>query len=141
MTTPEALQEYVHRVLEEQQRGVAVGFATVERESGRVIGGTRFMNIEPANRKVEIGSTWIVPPWQRSAVNTEAKYRCCGTRLKPGDACAWSCSSDALNQKSRKAILRIGAKEEGTMRKHIRVWDGRQRDTVCFSIGIRNGQR
>ncbi len=134
MDSLEDIRHYVEQVLEEQQRGVAVGFATVERESGRVIGGTRFMNIEPANRKVEIGSTWIVPPWQRSAVNTEAKYLMLRHAFETWGCLRVELRSDALNQKSRKAILRIGAKEEGTMRKHIRVWDGRQRDTVCFSI-------
>jgi RimJ/RimL family protein N-acetyltransferase len=134
MTTPEALREYVDRVLEEQRRGVSVGFATVERESGKVIGGTRFMTIEAANRKLEVGSTWIAPPWQRTAVNTEAKYLMLRHAFE-----IWKCvrvelRSDALNQKSRRAILRIGAKEEGTLRKHMFVWNGRQRDTVYFSI-------
>jgi RimJ/RimL family protein N-acetyltransferase len=111
-----------------------VVFATVETSSGRVIGSTRFMNIDRANRRVEIGSTWIAPPWQRTAVNTEAKYLMLRHAFE-----VWGCirvelKTDALNQKSRNAILRIGAKEEGTLRRHLITHTGRVRDTVYFSI-------
>lgn len=134
MSTPEALRIYVQRALEEQRLRVSVGFASVERKSDKVIGSTRFMNIEAANRKVEIGSTWIAPAWQRSAVNTEAKYLMLRHAFE-----SWGCirvelKTDALNQQSRQAILRIGAKEEGTLRKHMLAWNGRQRDTIYFSI-------
>jgi len=74
MRTPEDFRKLVDKVFEEQDRGESVAFATVERSSGRTIGSTRFMNIDRTNRRVEIGSTWIAPPWQRTAVNTEAKY-------------------------------------------------------------------
>ena len=109
-------------------------FATVERSSGRTIGSTRFMNIDRVNKRVEIGSTWIAPPWQRTAVNTEAKYLMLRHAFE-----VWGCirvelKTDALNQKSRNAILRIGAKEEGTLRRHLMTWTGRVRDTVYFSI-------
>jgi N-acetyltransferase len=122
------------KALAEQERGESVVFVTVERSSGQVIGSTRFMNIDGANRRLEIGSTWIAPAWQRTAVNTEAKYlmlrhafevwRCMRVELK----------TDALNQRSRNAILRIGAKEEGTLRRHVITWTGRVRDSVYFSI-------
>jgi len=134
MNAPEDFQRLIDKAFEEQERGESVVFATVERSSGRVIGSTRFMNIDRVNRRVEIGSTWIAPPWQRTPVNTEAKYlmlrhafevwRCMRVELK----------TDALNQKSRNAILRIGAKEEGTLRRHLLTWSGRVRDTVYFSI-------
>ena len=109
-------------------------FATIERSSGRAIGSTRFMNIDRANRRVEIGSTWIAPAWQRTPVNTEAKYLMLRHAFE-----VWGCirvelKTDALNQKSRTAILRIGAKEEGTLRRHLLTWTGRVRDTVYFSI-------
>jgi len=109
-------------------------FATVEQDSGRVIGSTRFMNIDRVNRRVEIGSTWIALPWQRTAVNTEAKYLMLRHAFE-----VWKCmrvelKTDALNQKSRNAILRIGAKEEGTLRRHLLTFSGRVRDTVYFSI-------
>ena len=134
MKTPEDFRRLVDKAFAEQDRGESVVFATVERSSGRVVGSTRFMNIDRGNRRVEIGSTWIAPAWQRTAVNTEAKY------LMLRHACeAWGCirvelKTDALNQKSRNAILRIGAKEEGTLRRHLVTWTGRVRDTVYFSI-------
>ena len=134
MKTSEDFEQLVEKALAEQARGESVVFATVERSSGKVIGSTRFMNIDRINRRVEIGSTWIAPAWQRTAVNTEAKYlmlrhafevwRCMRVELK----------TDALNQSSRNAILRIGAKEEGTLRKHLITGTGRVRDTVYFSI-------
>lgn len=134
MSTPEDFRNYVGRALDEQRRGVCVGFATVERESGKVIGNTRFINIDAPNRKVEIGFTWIAPPWQRTAVNTEAKYLMLRHAFETWNCLRVELKTDALNQKSRQAILRIGAKEEGTLRKHMLAWNGRQRDSVYFSI-------
>ncbi len=134
MQTREDFDSLVEKIFEEQGRGDSVAFATVERSSGRVIGSTRFMNIDRANRHVEIGSTWIAPPWQRTAVNTEAKYLMLRHAFD-----VWKCmrvelKTDALNQRSRNAILRLGAKEEGTLRKHLITWTGRVRDSVYFSI-------
>src|SRR5439155_23411018 len=123
-----------HKAFAEQERGESLVFATVERGSGHVVGSTRFMNIDRANRRVEIGSTWIAHAWQRTAVNTEAKYLMLLHAFE-----VWKCirvelKTDALNQKSRNAILRIGAKEEGTLRKQVITWTGRVRDSVYFSI-------
>jgi len=92
------------------------------------------MNMDLPNRKVEIGSTWIAPRWQRTAVNTEAKFLMLQHAFE-----VWKClrvelKTDSLNQRSRRAILRLGAKEEGTLRKHMVTWNGRQRDSVYFSI-------
>ena len=134
MKTLEDFEHLTEKALGEQERGDSIVFATVERASGNVIGSTRFMNIDRANRRVEIGSTWIAPAWQRSAVNTEAKYLMLRHAFE-----VWKCmrvelKTDALNQRSRRAILRIGAKEEGTLRKHLITWTGRVRDTVYFSI-------
>jgi len=134
MKSPEDFQRLVDKAFTEQQRGESVVFATVERKSGRAIGSTRFMNIDRANRRVEIGSTWIAPAWQRTAVNTEAKFLMLQHAFE-----AWGCfrvelKTDALNEKSRNAILRIGAKEEGTLRRHVLTWTGRVRDSVYFSI-------
>lgn len=134
MKTPDDVEKFVAKVFVEQERGESVAFATVERSSGRVIGSTRFMNIDRANRRVEIGSTWIAPAWQRTGVNTEAKYLMLRHAFE-----VWGCfrvelKTDALNQKSRNAILRIGAKEEGTLRRHVLTWTGRVRDSVYFSI-------
>jgi len=134
MKTPEDFERLIEKALSEQERGESVVFATVERQSGRVIGSTRFMNIDRVNRRVEIGSTWIAPAWQRTAVNTVAKYLMLWHAFE-----IWQCfrvelKTDALNQRSRNAILRIGAKEEGTLRKHVITWTGRVRDSVYFSI-------
>jgi N-acetyltransferase len=132
--TREDFQRLVEKIFEEQERGESVAFATVDRRSGQVIGSTRFMNIDRANRRVEIGSTWIIPAWQRTGVNTEAKYLMLRHAFE-----VWNCfrvelKTDALNLKSRNAILRIGAKEEGTLRRHVLTWTGRVRDSVYFSI-------
>jgi len=134
MKMPEDFQRLIDKSFEEQERGESVVFATVEQSSGRVIGSTRYMNIDRINRRVEIGSTWIAPAWQRTGVNTEAKYLMLRHAFE-----VWKCmrvelKTDALNQKSRNAILRIGAKEEGTLRRHLLTWTGRVRDTVYFSI-------
>ena len=134
MKAREDFDRLVDTAMAEQQRGESVVFATVERSSECAIGSTRFMNIDRTNRRVEIGSTWIAPAWQRTAVNTEAKFLMLQHAFE-----AWKCirvelKTDALNQQSRNAILRIGAKEEGTLRKHLVTWSGRVRDTVYFSI-------
>lgn len=134
MKTPDDFRKVVDKAFEEQERGESVVFATVEKHTGRVVGSTRFMNIDRGNRRVEIGSTWIGKPWQRTAVNTEAKYLMLRHAFE-----VWGCfrvelKTDALNEKSRNAILRIGAKEEGTLRRHVLTWTGRVRDSVYFSI-------
>jgi len=130
----EDFQVFNRHILEEQKRGLTVPFATFERKSGQIAGTTRFMNMDLPNRKVEIGSTWIAPRWQRTAVNTEAKFLMLQHAFE-----VWKClrvelKTDSLNQRSRRAILRLGAKEEGTLRKHMVTWNGRQRDSVYFSI-------
>jgi RimJ/RimL family protein N-acetyltransferase len=132
-----SLQDFktvVEKAFLEQEGSESLVFATVERSSGKVIGSTRFMNIDRGNRRVEIGSTWIAPAWHRTAVNTEAKFLMLRHAFE-----VWNCfrvelKTDALNQRSRNAILRIGAKEEGTLRRHVITWTGRVRDTVYFSI-------
>jgi RimJ/RimL family protein N-acetyltransferase len=134
MRTQEDFHRAIDKAFAEQERGESLVFATKECASGRVIGSTRFMNIDRANRRVEIGSTWIAPPWQRTRVNTEAKYLMLRHAFE-----VWGCirvelKTDVLNQKSRKAILRLGAKEEGVLRKHLITFTGRVRDTVYFSI-------
>ena len=134
MKTREDFERLIDKAFDEQKRGESIVLATVDRHSGRVIGSTRYMNIDRANHRVEIGSTWIAPAWQRTAVNTEAKYLMLRHAFE-----VWKCirvelKTDALNEKSRNAILRIGAKEEGTLRRHLITHTGRVRDTVYFSI-------
>jgi N-acetyltransferase len=134
MQTREDFQRLVEKIFEEQERGESVAFATVDSRSGQVIGSTRFMNIDRANRRVEIGSTWIIPAWQRTAVNTEAKYLMLRHAFEVWNCLRVELKTDALNTRSRNAILRIGAKEEGTLRRHVLTWTGRVRDSVYFSI-------
>ncbi len=92
------------------------------------------MNIDGPNRRVEIGATWIAKPWQRTAINTEAKYLMLRHAFETLGCIRVELKTDALNQKSRDAILRIGAKEEGTLRQHMITSTGRLRDSVYFSI-------
>jgi RimJ/RimL family protein N-acetyltransferase len=134
MKTREDFERLVDKAFDEQERGDSVVFATVERSSGRVIGSTRFMNIDRINRRAEIGSTWIAPAWQRTAINTEAKYLMLRQAFEIWQCIRVELKTDAMNQRSRDAILRIGAKEEGTLRKHLITWTGRVRDSVYFSI-------
>jgi N-acetyltransferase len=128
------MRGYVELALREQAAGVSLPFATVAKSSGQAIGSTRFMNIERQHLRAEIGWTWIGAAWQRTRVNTEAKYLMLGHAFE-----TWKChrvelKTDSLNQRSRNAILRIGAKEEGTFRNHMVVQGGRLRHTVYFSI-------
>ena len=134
MRTPEDFQRVVDKAFAEQARGESVVFATIECASERVIGSTRFMNIDRDNRRVEIGSTWLAPAWQRTAINTEAKYLMLRHAFEVWNCIRVELKTDALNEKSRNAILRLGAKEEGILRKHLITWNGRVRDTVYFSV-------
>jgi RimJ/RimL family protein N-acetyltransferase len=134
MRTREDLRAAIDKAFADQHRGESLVFATLERSSGSVVGSTRFMNIDHANRRAEIGSTWIAPAWQRTVINTEAKYLMLGHAFEQWKYNRVELKTDALNQKSRAAILRIGAKEEGTLRKHMVTWSGRIRDSVYFSI-------
>ena len=113
---------------------MSIPFATFERSSGNIVGTTRYMNMDLANRKVEIGSTWIAPPWQRTVINTEAKYLMVRHAFEHWNCLRVELKTDSMNERSRQAILRLGAKEEGTLRKHMLTWNGRQRDSVYFSI-------
>jgi N-acetyltransferase len=133
----ESLQDFDdfnRHVLTEQERGISVPFATFERRTGQIAGTTRYMNMDLANRKVEIGSTWVAPRWQRTAVNTEAKYLMLRHAFESWNCLRVELKTDSMNQRSRQAILRLGAKEEGTLRKHMLTWNGRERDSVYFSI-------
>jgi RimJ/RimL family protein N-acetyltransferase len=134
MRSPEDFQTAVDNILEETERGESVAFATIERRSGRLVGSTRFMNMDLSNRRVEIGSTWIAPPWQRTAINTEAKYLMLRHAFEEWQCLRVELKTDARNERSRNAILRLGAKEEGIFRQHMLTWDGRRRDTVYFSV-------
>jgi len=132
--SPDAMRSYVETALAWRAAGTAIPFATVERNSGRVIGSTRFANIDATNRRLEIGWTWVAPPWQRSAANTEAKLLMLTHAFETLQCLRVEFKTDALNERSRNALRRIGATEEGTLRKHIITESGRVRDSVYFSI-------
>lgn len=132
--TADEMRAYVEKALRGQEEGTALPFALVERRSGAVVGSTRFANIDAVNKRVEIGWTWIARRWQRTPVNTETKYLLLRHAFDALGCLRVELKTDALNEASRKAILRLGAKQEGVFRSHVVVWDGRVRDTVYFSV-------
>ena len=128
------MRKYVESALADRGRGVALPFVTVERASGKVVGSTRFGNIETANLRAEIGWTWITPAFQRTAVNTEATLLMLTHAFETWKCIRVELKTDALNERSRAAIKRLGATEEGIFRKHMICDTGRFRDSVYFSI-------
>jgi len=128
------MQAYVEQALAEQARGTSLPFAIVEKASGRIVGCTRFGNISAADRRLEIGWTWVAASQQRSGVNTEAKLLLLTHAFESLGAFRVELKTDVLNERSRAAILRIGASQEGILRRHIITHSGRVRDTVYFSI-------
>jgi RimJ/RimL family protein N-acetyltransferase len=128
------LRRYIDQALAEQAAGTSLPFAIIERASGRAIGSTRYMNIEPAHRRLEIGSTWLGAAWQRTGCNSECKLLLLGHAFEVLRYHRVELKTDALNARSRAAILRLGAIEEGIFRKHVVCDSGRVRDTVYFSI-------
>ena len=134
VSTAQEMRAYVEAALEGQRDGTVLPFATVDRESGKVIGSTHFANIERAHRRAEIGWTWLAPAWQRTHANTEAKYLMLTHAFERWDLLRVELKTSAANAQSRAAILRLGAVEEGTLRRHMINPDGSSRDTVYFSI-------
>ena len=132
--TPAEMAAYIETALKEQASGVALPFALIEKASGRAIGSTRYGNIERAHHRLEIGWTWVARKWQRTAVNTEAKYLLLRHAFETLGCMRVELKTDSLNQRSRAAILRIGAREEGIFRNHMIAANGRVRHTVYFSI-------
>ena len=128
------LRAYVERALAAQRAGTALPFATVARSIGRPVGSTRFANADLQNSRVEIGWTWLGRDWQRTAANTEAKYLMIRHAFETLGVRRVEFKTDALNERSRAAIRRIGAREEGTLRKHAVTMSGRVRDTVYYSV-------
>lgn len=132
--TREAMEKYIETALEENARGISLPFVTIERQTNRVAGSTRFGNIDIKNLRAEIGWTWINPRWQRTFVNTAAKLLMLTHAFE-----TWRCirvefKTDVLNENSRAAILRLGARQEGILRQHMICRSGRLRDSVYFSI-------
>jgi len=132
--TVEEMAAYLETALQEQERGVSLPFALIEKATGRAIGSTRYGNIDRTHRRVEIGWTWVAREWQRTAVNTETKYLLLKHAFETLGCIRVELKTDSLNEKSRAAILRIGAREEGIFRNHMITASGRLRHTVYFSI-------
>ncbi|HJU67922.1 MAG TPA: GNAT family protein [Gemmatimonadaceae bacterium] len=130
----EDMRDYVNAALEGQRAGTALPFATIDASTGEVIGSTRFGNIDMPNRRVEIGWTWLCRDRQRTGCNTEAKYLMLTHAFDVLGCIRVELKTDALNAKSRAAILRIGAVEEGILRAHMVTASGRIRDSVMYSI-------
>lgn len=130
----EDMLRYVETALGEAARKVSVPFVTIDRATDKIVGSTRFGNIDARNRRAEIGWTWINPQWQRTRINTEAKLLMLTHAFETWDCIRVELKTDVLNEKSRAAILRLGAKEEGIFRRHQITDAGRFRDTVYFSI-------
>jgi N-acetyltransferase len=134
ISTSEAMQRYIDTALADRARGVAVPFVTRLLPDGKIVGSTRFGNIDRTNRRVEIGWTWLAPKWQRTFANTEAKYLMLRHAFEEWGCIRVEFKTDSLNSASRHAIRRIGAIEEGTFRNHMITDTGRYRDSVYFSI-------
>jgi N-acetyltransferase len=132
--SPQAMKSYIETALDEQRRGVSLPFVTIEKSSNKVVGSTRFGNIDVKNLRTEIGWTWINLQWQRTYINTEAKLLMLTHAFETWKCIRVELKTDVLNEKSRNAILRLGARQEGIFRQHVICDSGRLRDTVYFSI-------
>lgn len=134
MLTRADVRDFIAEALAAEKAGRALPFATIQRSTGAVIGSTRFGNIDRANRHVEIGWTLVARPFQRSAINTQAKLLMMTHAFE-----RWGCirvefKTDSLNIQSRTALTRLGATEEGIFRNHMICASGRIRHSVYFSI-------
>lgn len=132
--TADDMRGYVAHAVEEQRRGNALPFAIVDQATGQAIGSTRYFEIAPQHRRLEIGATWLTSAYQRTAANTEAKLLLLTHAFEALGAMRVVFKTEVLNAKSRAALARIGAIEEGVFRKHLIAASGRPRDMVYFAI-------
>ena len=132
--TQEQLRDYLATAVRERAEGRSLPFATIAKAAGKAIGSTRFGNIDRENRHVEIGWTWLGTAWWRSAVNTEAKLLMLTHAFETWGTMRVELKTDVQNERSRAAILRIGAQYEGIFRKHMVTESGRRRDSAYYSI-------
>ena len=130
----ESMSDYMEAALAGVDNRSTLPFVTIDKPSATLVGSTRFGNIDPTNRRAEIGWTWITPAFQRSYVNSEAKYLMLRHAFDVWDCVRVEIKTDVLNEKSRAAILRLGAVEEGVLRRHTLTHTGRFRDTIYYSI-------
>jgi N-acetyltransferase len=132
--TEEDMRRYVASALDDQRREVSLPFAIVDRATNQVIGSTRYMEIAPQHRRLEIGATWFTPAFQRTGANTETKLLMLTHAFETIGAIRVVFKTEVLNHRSRAALERIGAVEEGTFRQHLIADSGRRRDMVYFAI-------
>lgn len=132
--TRETMAEYIESALTKQAEGSELPFAIIRKSAGQVVGTTRFYFIDRENRHVEIGYTWLAASAQRTPVNTEAKLLLLTHAFEHWECIRVALVTDLLNQQSQMAIMRLGAKQEGILRQHMIMPDGRYRDSVLFSI-------
>ena len=125
---------YIATALSERDAGAVLPFMTEDLGSGMVIGSTRFWKIDRQNRKVEIGHTWLSKSWQRTYANTEAKFLMLQYAFEVMNCVRVQFTTDEINEKSRSAILRLGAVQEGIVRNERIMPNGRKRNSVRFSI-------
>ena len=128
------IEGYIRKALDGQAAGTVMPFVTEIKETGLVVGATRFWKIDRINRRLEIGSTWIRASWQKTFVNTEAKYLMLRYAFDTLACVRVQLTTDELNEASRRAILRLGAQQEGIVRHERIMPDGRKRNSVRFSI-------
>ena len=131
---PAGMKDYIQAALDGQTQGRELPFVTVRKSSNEIVGTTRFYEIRPPDRAAAIGYTWLAKSAQRTPINTESKLLLLTHAFED-----WRCNrveliTDVLNEQSRAAILRLGAKQEGILRKHLILPSGRVRDSVLFSI-------
>ncbi len=132
--TIDQVPQFVENALEAFDSGDGLAFATIDKATGRIAGSTRFMKANLPNKRIEIGYTFLGKSWQRTQINTEAKLLMLTYAFEKLTLNRVELLTDYLNEKSRKAIGRLGAKEEGILRNHMVMPDGRVRDSVIYSI-------
>ncbi len=134
VTTFERMRAWVADMLERQQRGRDLPFAVIHLESGRAVGATRYMDIQLEHRGLEIGGTWYGVAYQRTAVNTESKYLLLTYAFEMLGCVRVQLKTDLRNERSQRAIERLGAVREGVLRNHMILPDGYIRSSVMYSV-------
>jgi RimJ/RimL family protein N-acetyltransferase len=128
------MRALIAAALSKQQEGAAFRFVTIAKAIAQPVGSTSYVYVDRFNRRLEIGGTWITPSWQRSSINTEAKYLQLCHAFETLGCIRVEFKTDSLNVQSRRALARLGATEEGTFRNHMVMPGGRIRHSVYFSI-------
>ncbi len=132
--TPEKMESYILTALTEQEEKKSLPFIIIRKKDQKIVGTTRYMNIESVIRRLEIGSTWYAKSSQRTGVNTESKYLLLKHAFESLGCLAVELRTHWINHQSRAAIERLGAKLDGVLRNHRIASDGTLRDTVVYSI-------